>query len=67
MFAGVLPTLEVFLKIKKLQHEKPMVHLLNVEMVAFVRELLRIFMKPEAIPLSINYPQDQCTHFNVTP
>ncbi|KAJ8004894.1 hypothetical protein DPEC_G00141030 [Dallia pectoralis] len=29
-----------------------MVHLLHVEMVALVRELLSKFMKPEAIPLS---------------
>ena len=51
MFAGVLPTFQVFLK--KLQHEKPLVHLLHVEMVALVRELLSKFMKPGAIPLSI--------------
>lgn len=51
MFAGVLPTFQVF--VKKLQHEKPMVHLLHVEMVALVRELLSKFMKPEAIPLSV--------------
>lgn len=37
---------------KKMQHEKPMAHLLHVEMVALVRELLSKFMKPEAIPLS---------------
>ena len=30
-----------------------MVHLLHVEMVALVRELLSKFMKPGAIPLSI--------------
>ena len=51
MFAAVLPTFQVFQK--KLQHEKPLVHLLHVEMVALVRELLSKFMKPGAIPLSI--------------
>lgn len=39
-------------KKKKLQHEKPMVHLLHVEMVALVSELLSKFMKPKAILLS---------------
>lgn len=39
--------------LKKLQHEKPMVHLLHVEMLALVRELLSQFMKPEAIPLNV--------------
>nr|XP_055023083.1 uncharacterized protein LOC129413401 [Misgurnus anguillicaudatus] len=51
IYTGVLPTFQVF--VKKLQHEKPMVHLLHVEMVALVRELLSKFMKPEAIPLSV--------------
>lgn len=35
-----------------MQHEKPVVHLLHVEMLALVREPLSKFMKPEAIPLS---------------
>ncbi|RXN27172.1 TRPM8 channel-associated factor-like protein [Labeo rohita] len=47
---GVLSTFQGFLK--KMQHEKTMAHLLHVEMVALVRELLSKFMKPEAIPLS---------------
>lgn len=50
MFVGVLPTFEVFLKKKKnLQHEKPMVHLLHIEME---RAAAHIY-EPEAIPLSI--------------
>ncbi|RXN18940.1 hypothetical protein ROHU_025945 [Labeo rohita] len=47
---GVLPTFQVFLK--KLQHEKPMIHVLHAEMLLLVRELLSKFMKPETIPLS---------------
>lgn len=50
LFAGVLSPFQGFLK--KMQHEKPMAHLLHVEMVALVRELLSKFMNPEAIPLS---------------
>ncbi|XP_055062812.2 uncharacterized protein [Misgurnus anguillicaudatus] len=50
LFRGVLPTFQRFAK--KLQHEKPMVHLLHVEMVALVRELLSKFIRPKAIPLS---------------
>lgn len=50
IFAGVLLTFQRF--VKELQHEKPMVHLLHVEMVALVRELLSKFMRPKAIPLS---------------
>lgn len=50
ILAGVLPTFQRF--VKKLQHEKPMVHLVHVEMVALVRELLSKFMRPKAIPLS---------------
>ncbi|XP_073804702.1 uncharacterized protein [Danio rerio] len=47
---GVLLTFQRF--VKKLQHEKPMVHLLHVEMVALVKELLGKFMRPKAVPLS---------------
>ncbi|XP_026061709.1 uncharacterized protein LOC113045516 [Carassius auratus] len=47
---GVLLTFQRF--VKELQHEKPMVHLLHVVMVALVRELLSKFMRPKAIPLS---------------
>ncbi|CAM4425222.1 unnamed protein product [Leuciscus chuanchicus] len=50
LFRGVLPTFQRFAK--KLQHEKLMVHLVHVEMVALVRELLGKFMRPKAIPLS---------------
>ncbi|KAL2102163.1 hypothetical protein ACEWY4_001331 [Coilia grayii] len=50
LFRGVLPTFQRFAK--KLQHEKPMVHLVHVEMVALVRELLGKFMRPNTIPLS---------------
>lgn len=49
MLAGVLPPFQRFLK--KL-HGKPMMHLLHLEMVALVREILSKFMKPNAIPLS---------------
>lgn len=45
----VLPTFQRF--VKKLQHERPMAHLLHVEIVALVRELLSTFMRPKAIPL----------------
>lgn len=38
--------------LKKLQHEKPMIHVLHAEMLLLVRELLSKFMKPETIPLS---------------
>ncbi|XP_052409582.1 uncharacterized protein LOC127955943 isoform X2 [Carassius gibelio] len=50
LYRGVLPTFQVFLK--KLQHEKPMIHVLHAEMLLLVRELLSKFMKPETIPLS---------------
>ncbi|KAL7849886.1 hypothetical protein SRHO_G00192350 [Serrasalmus rhombeus] len=50
LYRGVLPTFQRF--VKKLQHEKPMVHLVRVEMVAIVRELLSKFMRPKDIPLS---------------
>ncbi|XP_059364858.1 uncharacterized protein LOC132103782 [Carassius carassius] len=50
LYRGVLPTFQVFLK--KLQNEKPMIHVLHAEMVLLVRELLSKFMKPETIPLS---------------
>lgn len=49
-FSGVLPTFQVFLK--KMQHDKPMVHALHAEMVLLVRELSK-FMQPAAIPLSV--------------
>lgn len=49
--SGILSTFQVFLK--KLQHEKPMLHVLHVEMVLLVRELLSKFIKPEAISLSV--------------
>ncbi|XP_060786772.1 uncharacterized protein LOC132892503 [Neoarius graeffei] len=50
LYRGVLLTFQRF--VKELQHEKPMVHLLHVEMVALVRELLSKFMTPKTIPLS---------------
>lgn len=49
MFSGVLPTFQSI--VKKLQHEKPMVHLLHVQIVALIRELLSKVMRPKAIPL----------------
>ncbi|KAJ8280914.1 hypothetical protein GJAV_G00060940 [Gymnothorax javanicus] len=52
LYRGVLPTFQVFLK--KLQHEKPMLHVLHAEMVLLVRELLSKFMKPEAISMRVN-------------
>nr|XP_009294180.1 uncharacterized protein LOC103909516 [Danio rerio] len=52
LYRGVLPTFQVFLK--KLQHEKPMIHVLHAEMLLLVRELLSKFMKPKTIPLSAN-------------
>ncbi|KAL7841128.1 hypothetical protein SRHO_G00248190 [Serrasalmus rhombeus] len=50
LYRGVLPTFQRF--VKKLQHEKPMVHLVHVEMVTLVRELLSKFLRPKDIPLS---------------
>lgn len=50
-FAGILPFFQVFLK--RLQHEKPMLHVLHVEMVLLVRDVLSKFMKPDAIPLDV--------------
>ncbi|CAB1321089.1 unnamed protein product [Coregonus sp. 'balchen'] len=48
---GVAADNEGFLK--KLQHEKPLIHMLHVEMVVLVREILSKFINPEAIPLSV--------------
>ena len=50
--SGVLPCYQGFLK--KLQHEKPLVHALHAEMVGLVRDVLSKFMKPEAIPLQVS-------------
>ena len=47
----MLPPFQVFLK--KLQHEKPMLHALHVEMVLLARDPLSKFMKPSAIPLDV--------------
>ncbi len=47
----VLPTFQWFLK--KLQYEKPMVHVLHAEMVLLVRELLSKFMRPTNIPTTL--------------
>ncbi|XP_062386970.1 unconventional myosin-XV [Sardina pilchardus] len=51
LYRGILPSFQVFLK--RLQHEKPMLHVLHVEMVMLVRDVLSKFMKPEAIPLDV--------------
>ncbi|XP_060786598.1 uncharacterized protein LOC132892255 isoform X1 [Neoarius graeffei] len=49
---GILPSFQVFLK--KLQHEKPMLHILHLEMVLLVRDVLSKFMKPDTIPLDVD-------------
>ncbi|XP_073672055.1 uncharacterized protein [Paramisgurnus dabryanus] len=51
LYRGILPSFQVFLK--RLQHDKPMVHVLHVEMVLLVRDILSKFMKPDAIPLDV--------------
>ncbi|XP_060779528.1 uncharacterized protein LOC132887834 [Neoarius graeffei] len=51
LYRGILPPFQVFLK--RLQHEKPMLHILHVEMGLLVRDLLSKFMKPDAIPLDV--------------
>ncbi|XP_062268267.1 uncharacterized protein LOC133974640 [Platichthys flesus] len=51
LYRGILPSFQVFLK--KLQYEKPMLHVLHVEMVLLVRDVLSKFMKPDAIPLDV--------------
>lgn len=50
IFSGALPTFQSF--VKKLQHENSMVHLVHIEMVGLVRELLSKFMRRKAITLS---------------
>ncbi|KAK2915713.1 hypothetical protein Q8A67_000087 [Cirrhinus molitorella] len=47
------PFIISYLREKKLQHEKPMLHFLHVEMVLLVRDILSKFMKPDAIPLDV--------------
>ena len=51
LYRGILPSFQVFLK--RLQYEKPMLHVLHVEMVLLVRDVLSKFMKPDAIPLDV--------------
>ncbi|XP_063049613.1 uncharacterized protein LOC134444070 [Engraulis encrasicolus] len=51
LYRGVLPTFQKF--VKKRQHEKPMVHLLHLEMVALTRHLSK-FMRPKAILLTLH-------------
>ena len=51
LYRGILPSFQVFLK--RLQYEKPMLHVLHVEMVLLVRDVLSKFLKPDAIPLDV--------------
>ncbi|KAL2080712.1 hypothetical protein ACEWY4_024505 [Coilia grayii] len=52
IYRGILPSFQVFLK--KLQHDKPMLHILHVEKVLLVRDVLSKFMKHDAIPLDVD-------------